>query len=65
MAEFQSQVVSSFVLRFSPNEASREQDRPWRIRVTHVQSQEEVTVGTLDDAMKYIDDALKKGTFPI
>ncbi|MCR8644158.1 hypothetical protein NV379_16005 [Paenibacillus sp. N1-5-1-14] len=62
MAEFQSQVVSSFVLRFSQLGTEGIQERPWRIRVTHVQSQEEVTVGTLDDAMKYIDDALKKGT---
>ena len=62
MADSQSsQVMSSFVLRFSPLEREDALDYKWRIRVTHVQNQDEVTVSTLQDAMNYIDDVLKRG----
>ncbi|TCZ77134.1 hypothetical protein E0485_11765 [Paenibacillus albiflavus] len=56
-----TQVMSSFVLRFSPLEDEDRADHKWRIRITHVQNQDEVTVSTLQDAMNYIDDALKRG----
>jgi hypothetical protein len=62
MADSQSsQVMSSFVLRFSPLECEDLADHKWRIRVTHVQNQDEVTVSTLQDAMNYIDEVLKRG----
>lgn len=64
MADSQSsQVMSSFVLRCSPLEHEHEDaaNHKWRIRVTHVQNQDEVTVSTLQEAMKFIDEVLKRG----
>jgi hypothetical protein len=54
------QAVSSFVLRFSPNE-SEEAERQWRIRVTHVQGEDEIVVHSLPAAMKFIEEILKRG----
>lgn len=56
------QPVTSFVLRFSsaPDEASPE-ERRYRIRITHVQEQEEVVVGSIQEAFDYIEEALRKG----
>jgi len=56
-----AQVVSSFVLRFSPLEREEHEEPRYRIRVTHVQDQDEIVVGTLQDAMNYIEDVLKRG----
>lgn len=62
MADSQSsQVMSSFVLRCSPLEHEDATNHKWRIRVTHVQNQDEVTVSTLQEAMKFIDEVLKRG----
>jgi hypothetical protein len=54
------QAVSSFVLRFSPNEPD-EAERQWRIRVTHVQGEDEIVVHSLSAAMKFIEEILKRG----
>jgi len=56
-----AKVMSSFVLRFSPLEQTESEDRKWRIRITHVQGQDEIVVGSLQDAMSYIEDVLKRG----
>jgi hypothetical protein len=55
------QPVTSFVLRFSPAAENGEGDRRWRIRITHVQEQEEVFVGSMEEAVAYMEAALNKG----
>ncbi|SEC62731.1 hypothetical protein [Paenibacillus sp. GP183] len=54
------QAVSSFVLRFSPIEAA-ETESQWRIRVTHVQGEDEIIVHSLPAAMNFIEEILKRG----
>lgn len=53
--------VSSFVVRCKPLAGEFAADTLWRIRVTHVQGQEEVTVVSLDEAMRYIERIMKRG----
>lgn len=55
------QPVTSFVLRFSPAADGGELGRRWRIRITHVQEQEEIVVGSMDEAVTYMEEALNKG----
>ncbi|MFC0211433.1 hypothetical protein ACFFK0_03040 [Paenibacillus chartarius] len=63
MALESGQVVS-FVLRFSPSpspapaEADAE-DRQWRIRITHVQEQEETMFVSVEEAFRYMKEALR------
>lgn len=56
------QPVTSFVLRFSsaPGESPSE-ERRYRIRITHVQDEEEIVVGSIQEAFDYIEEALRKG----
>ncbi|CAM2865410.1 hypothetical protein PASE110613_05020 [Paenibacillus sediminis] len=53
------QTVSSFVLRFSAVESGAFEQQ-WRIRVTHVQGEDEIVVHTLPDAMKFIEHILQR-----
>jgi hypothetical protein len=55
------QAVSSFVLRFSPIEPAVETESQWRIRVTHVQGEDEIIVHSLPAAMNFIEEILKRG----
>lgn len=54
------QVVSSFVLRFSCVD-EEEIEQQWRIRVTHVQGEDEIVVNSISEAVKYMEGILKKG----
>lgn len=49
------QDVTSFVLRFCPLDQAGEQ---WRIKVTHVQEQNEVSFSCLEDAFKFIKKSI-------
>jgi hypothetical protein len=52
-------IVSSFVLRVS--QASEEyQPEDWRIRIRHVQSDEEVYLNSLDEIKEYIKTQVKR-----
>jgi hypothetical protein len=54
--------VTSFVLRCSAaGDESQPEDRRWRIRITHVQDQEEIVVGSIREAFDYIEEMLKRG----
>jgi hypothetical protein len=55
-------IVSSFVVRFSiiQDAAARSVHR-WRIKITHVQNQEEVTVNTMEEAYSYMNEVLERG----
>ncbi|NOV00397.1 hypothetical protein [Paenibacillus planticolens] len=54
-------MVSSFVLRFSSvGEEEQPEERRWRIRITHVQDQDEIVVGSMQEAFDYIEQALRK-----
>jgi hypothetical protein len=54
------QAVSSFVLRCSF--VKDEQDGgQWRIRVTYVQGEDEIVVGSVKEAMGYIEGILERG----
>jgi hypothetical protein len=51
-------IVSSFVLRVSHSmEDNCSED--WRIRIRHVQSDEEIYLSSLDDVKAYIEDQVK------
>ncbi len=49
------QEVTSFVLRFCPLDQEKEQ---WRIKVTHVQEQNEVSFCRLEEAFQYIKKSI-------
>ncbi|MGZ9585363.1 hypothetical protein [Paenibacillus marinisediminis] len=49
--------VCSFVLRCTPCESSS----GWRIRVTHVQEQEELTMSSLEEAVVYMRTMMDRG----
>jgi hypothetical protein len=56
-------VVNSFVLRFSlmKKDAAARSAQRWRIKVTHVQNQEEVTVHSMEEAYNYMNEVLERG----
>jgi hypothetical protein len=55
-------IVKSFVIRFSLNhDASAQNTHRWRIKITHVQNQEEVTVNTMEEAYSYMHEVLERG----
>jgi hypothetical protein len=52
-------IVSSFVLRVSHSiEENCSED--WRIRIRHVQSDEEIYLSSLDEVRAYIEDQVKQ-----
>jgi hypothetical protein len=61
--------LASFVLRFS-RMVSRQKDESgaetphWRIRVTHVQSNNETVVNSLEEAMQYIGRIVERDVGP-
>lgn len=61
--------LASFVLRFSrlvsrQEDASGAETPHWRIRVTHVQSNDETVVNSLEEAMKYIGRIVESDVRP-
>lgn len=51
--------VASFVLRFSSIEETEfGHEKRWRIKVTHVQGEDEIFVSSLQEAMSYIESVL-------
>ena len=60
------QLVSSFVVRF--NEVGFDpamNQKQWRIKVTHVQGEEEATVRTMEEAMDFMKHVLESGKHAI
>lgn len=57
------QLVSSFVVRFTELAVSdiESDDSSWRIKVTHVQSGEETTVISIEEASEYMKLMLERG----
>jgi len=59
----EGKLVSSFVLRFSRMNVDGEKDLEplWRIKVTHVQGNDEIIVGSMEQAMQFIDRIMERG----
>jgi hypothetical protein len=58
----QQQPISSFVLRVFPVGADpKTGGNLWRIKVTHVQTNEAVTVRTMEEAASYMDEVVERG----
>jgi hypothetical protein len=57
-----NQQVTSFVVRFSPmGQEDIQESKRWRIRVTHVQGQEETTIASMEELCEYMEQILKRG----
>jgi hypothetical protein len=55
-------IIQSFVIRFSCiKDAAVNSTQRWRIKITHVQKQEEVTVNTMEEAYSYMNEVLERG----
>jgi hypothetical protein len=52
-------IVSSFVLRVS-HSMEENSSEGWRIRIRHVQSDEEIYLSSLDEVKEYIADQVKR-----
>lgn len=57
-----NQQVTSFVVRFSPmGQEELPESKRWRIRVTHVQGQEEMMVTSMEELCELMEQILKRG----
>lgn len=56
------QTVSSFVLRFSSiGDEEQSREKHWRIKVTHVQGEDEASVSTMEEAVNFMRRILESG----
>ncbi|KGX87871.1 hypothetical protein [Pontibacillus marinus] len=53
-----SQPIASFVVRFHASLEEGEEDQRYRIKVTHVQNEVEMTFESFDQAMNYMKNSL-------
>ncbi|WP_079527414.1 hypothetical protein [Halobacillus hunanensis] len=55
-----SQSIQSFVVRCHPNHAKEDEGAPYRIKVTHVQAEQEESFNSFEDVLRYMKSSIER-----